>query len=388
MNADVRQSSRKSADEIRIWQHGDIPLPDWMPAHIIGDIAANGTFELATERGHVRVHPGSSVIERCGAVWVCPLGETPAFITALKNHGSPALNNIGPGKASRFGAAAVGKLRHKAVGAEKSVHQMQFAAPIGSLPSIEWLHLERLSIDEKYQRSTENPASQRLIANIAAKFDWRLCSPLVVSRREDEVFTIIDGQHRWRAACLRNDILQLPCCVFRYADMKEEARMFIVANRARKPINRLDDYYAALAAGDEDAIEIDQIVRAAGFSVSRSTSFTAWRPGEIAFTSGISKVIRRFGRPVASDALSILSRAFPDQRMQQGGALFGAIVEILSNPPPAFDPQRLLTTLSSRTADNWGQNVIGIIASTEREAALRAAIIKAYEKAPAKVKRK
>ena len=110
---------------------------------------------------------------------------------------------------------------------------------------------------------------------------------------------------------LRDDIPQLPCCVFRYENMKEEAQMFIVANRARKPINRLDDYYAALAAADEDAIEVEQMVKAAGFSISRSTSSAAWRPGEIAFTSGLSKAIRRFGTASFRD-----SSSFPLNRLQ------------------------------------------------------------------------
>jgi hypothetical protein len=187
---------------------------------------------------------------------------------------------------------------------------------------------------------------------------------------------------------MRHDIPQLPCCVFRYEDMKEEARMFIVANRARKPINRLDDYYAALAAADEDAIEIEKIVRAAGFSVSRATSSSAWCPGEIAFTSGISKAIRRFGVAVAADALTKLSLAFRDQKLQQGGALFGALVEILSKPAPDFDSDRLMSALSSRKAVEWGQYVTGIIAGHTREATLRDAIMDAYKKVPAKVKKK
>lgn len=57
--------------------------------------------------------------------------------------------------------------------------------------------------------------------------------------------------------------------------------MFIVANRARKPINRLDDFYAAVAAGDEDALEIQQLVTSAGLRVARNTSATGWRPGEV-----------------------------------------------------------------------------------------------------------
>jgi hypothetical protein len=383
---DVRRSTRTHADEIRLWRPGEQPVPDWMPPHIVGNIAANGTFEVATDRGHVRVHPGSTVIERCGAVWVRPLDETEAFVRDLEKNGSAALNNVGPGKASRFGAAVTRK--RNAESPEELAQRPRYPPAIGSLPSIEWIHINRLSIDSQYQRSTENMASQRLIANIAAKFDWRLCSPLVVSRRADEVLAIIDGQHRWRAARLRGDIPQLPCCVFRYEDMKEEARMFIVANRARKPISRLDDYYAALAAADEDAIEIEQIVRAAGFSVSRATSSTAWRPSEIAFTSGIAKAIRRSGVPVAADALNKLSLAFREQKLQQGGALFGALVDILSKPSPEFDPDRLMSALSTRKADEWGQFVVGIIAGSAREARMRDAIMAAYEKVPVKIKKK
>jgi hypothetical protein len=273
MTQDIRLSARTRPDEIRIWQHGELPLPEWMPPHMIGDIEFNGTFEVSTDHGHVRVHPGNTVIERHGTVWVCPTGEAPTYIDSLKQTASGALNNIGPGKASRFGTATATRnkgRKHKTITEQQ---RPRYPAPIGCFPSIEWVHITRLSIDSTYQRSTDNSASRRLIASIAAKFDWRLCAPLVVSRRADDVLTIIDGQHRWMAACQRDDIPQLPCCVFRYENMKEEARMFIVANRARKPINRLDDYYAALAAADEDALEIEQLVRAAGFRMARA------RPG-------------------------------------------------------------------------------------------------------------
>lgn len=387
MAADVRLSTRIHADEIRTWRYGDLPLPDWVPPHIIGDIAPNGTFEVVTESGHVRVHPGNALIERCGTVWVCPMDETSVFVKTLKQNGSSALNNIGPGKASRFGTAAIHKSRFESSGVEGVAQRPRYAAPIGCLPSIEWIHTSRLSIDSTYQRSTENAASRRLIASIAAKFDWRLCSPLVVSRRTNDVLTIIDGQHRWKAACRRDDIPQLPCCVFRYEDMKEEARMFIVANRARKPINRLDDYYAALAAADEDASEIDRLVRTAGLSVSRTTSSAAWGAGEIAFTSAISKAIRRFGVPIVSAALTNLALAFRDQRLMHGSAIFGALVQIMSKPSTDFDPDRLLKALSSRKAEEWSQFVTGIIGTNEREAALRTAITAAYEKSSLQVKK-
>jgi hypothetical protein len=240
--------------------------------------------------------------------------------------------------------------------------------------------LGRLSIDGAYQRSTENATSQRLIVSIAAKFDWRLCAPLVVSRRSDDTLTIIDGQHRWMAACRRDDIPQLPCCVFRYESIQEEARMFIIANRARKPMNRLDDYFAALAAADEDALEIQQLVTDAGLQIARNTSSTAWRPGEVAFTSSIASSIRRFGPAITSAVLTNMAVAFPGQKLSHGGAIFGGLARIMSRPPADFDPDRLLSALQTRTSDEWGACVAGLKGGDTRAVALSQAVMNVYKK--------
>src|SRR5690606_21708588 len=138
---------------------------------------------------------------------------------------------------------------------------------------------------------------------------WRLCAPLVVSRRPDGLKVIIDGQHRWAAAMRRGDLLQLPCCLFTYDSPEDEARMFIVANRARKPMNRLDDFHAALAAADEDAVEIQRLVTEAGLRMARNTSSTAWKAGEVAFTSSIATALRRHGAAIVSAALTSLAEA-------------------------------------------------------------------------------
>ncbi len=365
---------------VRTWMHGGLPMPDWIPRHMASGIEANGTFEIETDRGHIRVHPGNVVIECGNAVWVCEMDEAGAFIEHLELHTEQTISNIGPGKARQFGTGGHLRSKGKSSGSKKKERRATYLPPVGSQPSIEWIHLNRLAIDTAYQRSTDNQASQRLIASIAAKFDWRLCAPLVVSRRTDDVLVIIDGQHRWMAVCMRNDIPQLPCCVFRYANIEEEARMFIVANRARKPINRLDDYYAALAAADEDALEIQEIVTSAGLRVARSTSAAAWRPGEVAFTSSIATVIRRFGSAITSAALTNMAAAFPNQKMTHGGAIFGGIVRIMSQPEPDLDPDRLMSALQTRTADEWGLFAAGLHGSDLRVEALRDAIMVAYRK--------
>jgi hypothetical protein len=380
MTYNQRLSINTHSSNIRIWKHGDFPMPDWVPRHMAGGIEANGTFALETELGRARVHPGNIVIEHLGSVWVRTTEDAVEFIEGLKLRAEPTITNVGPGKIRQFGTSKTTKSRAGKGHAQTIDRRPQYDPPIGSLPSIEWIHLNRLSVDSAYQRSTDNEASRRLIASITAKFDWRLCAPLVVSRRSDDALTIIDGQHRWMAASRRNDIAQLPCCIFRYENKEEEARMFILANRARKPINRLDDYYAALAAADEDALEMQQIVTDAGLSVARNTSSTAWRPGEVAFTSSIAKAIRRFGPAIASAVLTNMAVAFPGQKMTHGGAIFGGLVRIMSRPRPDFDPDRLLSALQTRTADEWGVFAVGLKGGDMRMAALHDAIMDAYDK--------
>lgn len=367
---DISQSIKS---DIRLWKCGALPVPDWMPQHMASDIEANGTFVVETDLGRARVHPGNIVIEQLGAIWVRSPEDVSELIAELKIVSRPVIAEIGPGKICQFGNS---NRSPKRGGQPRNI---RYATPVGSQPSIEWVHLERLSVDESYQRTTDNAASRRLIANIAAKFDWRLCAPLVVARRADESLVIIDGQHRWMAASMRNDIPQLPCCIFRYASREEEARMFIVANRARKPMNRLDDYFAALAACDEDALEIRQVVTNAGLKVARNTAATAWGPGEVAFTSSIAKAIRRFGPELASAALANMAEAFPDQKLNHGGAIFGGLIGVMTKPPASFDPDRLLDALRTKTADEWGLYAAGLNGGDLRTAALSVAILEAYE---------
>jgi hypothetical protein len=217
-----------------------------------------------------------------------------------------------------------------------------------------------------------------LIASIAAKFDWRLCAPLVVSRRPAGGLIVIDGQHRTMAARKRGDVPQLPCCVFSYAGPEEEARMFIAANRARKPMNRLDDFHAALAAADEDALEIQALVTDAGLKVARNASSSSWRHCEIAFTATIATSIRKHGPAVVSAALTNMAVAFPTERLTHGGSIFLGLTKILGQPPEGFDPDQMFDVLKQRTVEQWGQIVVGLKGGDTRASVMRRAMLDAY----------
>lgn len=247
----------------------------------------------------------------------------------------------------------------------------------GSMPSIEWVQIDRLLVDDSYQRSIETGPSRALIMRIAASWDWRLCVPLMVSRREDGLY-VIDGQHRRAAAGIRTDIPQLPCCISTYGGPADEAAMFVAANRARRAMNRLDDFHAAQAGGDEAAIAVAALIRRVGFSVSRRTGSASWAAGEVAFTSAIAKVCRRHGEHTAEGALQMMADAFPGQRLVAGSSVFTAICAVLTNPPADFDRPRLMRALTTFTMDGWASFLSESRGGTDRHKHLREMLLEAY----------
>lgn len=367
----ILQQSPCQIVDVRNWINDGSPIPDWVQFQMSGGLASNGTFLIDTPIGAARVHPGDVVIEHQGQLWSRSPDEVPQLMDGFGAEAALPIAAIGPGKAAQFGTKSKAG-RGKRRGGERKIG---FRPPIGKMPSIEWVHTAELTVDQSYQRSIDNEGSRRLIASIAANFDWRLCAPLVVSRRPDGSKVIIDGQHRWAAAVRRGDLLQLPCCLFSYDSPEDEARMFIVANRARKPMNRLDDFHAALAAADEDAVEIQRLVTEAGLTMARNTSSSAWKAGEVAFTSSIAAALRRQGPAVVSAALTSIAEAYEGHPLNYGASIFGALIKLFANPPEGFDPDDLVPTLRRFDMASLGEIVRGLSGGDTRAVAVHAAIL-------------
>jgi len=254
----------------------------------------------------------------------------------------------------------------------------RWPATKGMPPSIENRHPTELKIDDSYQRSTDTGPSRALIRKIANGWDWRMCMPLVVSKREDGSLWVIDGQHRLAAALMRGDIPFLPCCVGVYAGVADEAAMFVAMNRARRAMNRLDDFHAAQAGADPDAMAVAALITTAGFTVSRKTGSAAWAPGEVAFTSAIAKVRRRWGDEIAANALALLAEAFPGQRLVAGSSVFTATCSVLADPPAEFDRARLLAALRTFDMAGWASFLSDSKGGTDRAKSLREMLLAAY----------
>lgn len=281
----------------------------------------------------------------------------------------------------------------------QSPAKLKFDAPLGRMPVLQFLPPAELAVDQVYQRSADNLASQALIRRIATKWDWDLCLPLVVARRMvdgAESYFVIDGQHRLEAAKLRRDIAQLPCVVLTYSDVTREAANFVKLNQQRKPLTRLDVFKAAIASGDEETCSIVQAMADAGLTIATHSNSASWRPGVIANIAGIEASWRKHGERATSTAFRALSQAFLGQQLLLAGTIFPGIAAVCGDEFKhrwRFTEDRLekfITMLAIRSQDDWRKDIMslrvdkpGISLPGASEEVLRAAWKRSAGAAPA-----
>lgn len=227
-----------------------------------------------------------------------------------------------------------------------------FNAVRGAPPSIEFKPVADLEVDDAYQRSAEEGSSRSLIRAIAQDWDWRLCAPLTVSRRDGRFF-VIDGQHRMEAAKLRGDISFLPCIVSSFDTLAEEAGCFVQVNTRRRQVTPLETFKAELAAGDPAAVKINKIITDAGLSVAKHGNPTAWKPGQISALGGVRGAMTRIGEQATQRALADLAQAFPTEVLRYSGRILPALYAMHGDQRRKVDRERLRAALARRDQAGW-----------------------------------
>jgi hypothetical protein len=219
----------------------------------------------------------------------------------------------------------------------------------GSPPTLEWVPVDRLQIDETYQRSIAETKAQQLIQRIARAWDWRLFQPLSVARRADGALFVIDGQHRLAAARLRTDLPHLPCLISNFDGVEEEASAFAAMNRQRRAMSKLETYRAELAAGEPRVMLAHRLIERAGLKLARHTNTASWEPGTIDCIGAVVRGIAQHGQTVPMNALIAMGEAWGKGRITCAGSVLFGLMSIYHEPPANFDPDALIATLAETT---------------------------------------
>lgn len=142
----------------------------------------------------------------------------------------------------------------------------------GPAPMLQWVKVADLVIDDGYQRPL-GPSNWKAIQRIAAHFLWSRFQPLLIAPIEGGRFAIIDGQHRAHAALLCG-IDAVPAVAV-MVGRQEQSRAFAWVNSQTIKVTAFQVFKAALAAGEDWAVQADDATSAAGCKL-----MTYNRPGK------------------------------------------------------------------------------------------------------------
>lgn len=167
------------------------------------------------------------------------------------------------------------------------------APVVGLPPEMRMAPPTSLHVDLDYQRGLSE-RSLRLIRKIVAEWNWSAFKPPIVEE-VDGVMDIIDGQHTAIAAATRG-IELIPVMVTQTDAMSGRATAFVRHNRDRIQVTPTQLHTAMVAAGDEDAVTIDQVCERAGVRILRNPPpMGRFQVGDtVAITSVRSLINRRY----------------------------------------------------------------------------------------------
>jgi hypothetical protein len=142
---------------------------------------------------------------------------------------------------------------------------LQPRSDIGAAPIFELVDPSTLMVDEKYQRNLSE-RSVTLIRRIITEWEWSAFKPPIVARVEGRLH-VIDGQHTAIAATSHPLITSIPVMIVSAAGTAQRANAFVRHNRDRLQVTATQIHHAMVAAGDPDAVTIQQLCERAGARV-------------------------------------------------------------------------------------------------------------------------
>lgn len=182
------------------------------------------------------------------------------------------------------------------------------AEPQTGPPVFRMVDPKTLLVDHTYQRNLSE-RSVTLIRRIVGAWDWRRFKPPVVAEGPQGL-EVIDGQHTALAAASHPALAQIPVMVVDAAERSARAMAFIGHNRDRLGITPMQLHFAAVAAGDPEAVTVQQVCERAGVIILKSTPGNGlWKPCQTVAVVGIAALVNRRGAMRARQVLQVLAQA-------------------------------------------------------------------------------
>lgn len=172
----------------------------------------------------------------------------------------------------------------------------------GPKPGLDWLPVDRLTVDAKYQRDTASRRSRAVIEKITATFRWSRFGIVSVVKHGGG-YHVVDGQHRVEA-CRALGLQKVPAVVLPHATLEAAAADFVAINRDRVTVTPLHIHHAMLAAGDPEAQAIARACKAGGVEICRyPVPASNMKPGQTLAIGTVARLVKQHGEQFAGEVL-------------------------------------------------------------------------------------
>ncbi|MGW4774204.1 DUF6551 family protein [Nocardia sp. NPDC004278] len=191
-----------------------------------------------------------------------------------------------------------------------AVLDRQAAAVVVELPAadredrtvyIAAIPITEMFVDHTYQRDLDVARAKRM----AKSWDPRLVGVVDVADRgphnPEGRYALINGQHRWAAAGLRDPYLVLVANVHTGLSVTQEAILFHEIDSKTKNLSTWDRWRSRRAAGEIAVLDVESTVADAGFVIAMAP-----KDGNIRCVHTLERVHRLGGVQLLADTLQII----------------------------------------------------------------------------------
>lgn len=183
---------------------------------------------------------------------------------------------------------------------EPSFEQQALDAQTGIEQRIEMIPLNRITT-EGYQRVL----NMINVKKIAQNFDIAKVGVLVVSKRVDGTYAVLDGQHRL-SAMRRIGKVAANCIVLDGLTVQQEADYFRRQNENKQALRITDTFNASIWAEDDESLRIKELVGKYGFRFGKSGSQMC-----ICAIGALQKTVRLFNFDTLEKVLATIAVTWP-----------------------------------------------------------------------------
>lgn len=134
-------------------------------------------------------------------------------------------------------------------------------------PTLQWIHISLLRIDPLVQRATDPNRA----AALGQKWNIDAVGNLIVNHRNDRLYYIVDGGHRYGAAISIGFDGKLPCLVHEQLSLDKEAELFLALNDS-KLVQAIDKFRVRIVAREKVATLINEALDRYGWRVGGGQS--------------------------------------------------------------------------------------------------------------------